>query len=271
MLTIQSKTFNPEILYVFDAINTGPTSGVEHAHDFFELSILLRGESFYVIENESYYFDEPTILILNPGISHMEYVSENMENQQIHIGLRHFNFPGFERNFIPLSSIIVKLGEYDAEFFNICEEIIQERRQARFGYELILRSLVNKLIIYLLRDDQTTTVHKQLDSEDQEKQRLVNDIKLYIENHYNEDLTLDQIAESFYISTATLSRIFKEFIDDTPINFLIHHRLDKAKSLIVENPDLTIKEVAETIGYKDPLYFSKLFKKHYGESPTFFR
>lgn len=271
MLTIHSKTFNPEILYVFDGVNKGPTAGVEHAHDFFELSILLRGESFYVIDNESYYFNEPTILILNPGVSHMEYVSENMENLQIHIGLRHFNFSGYEKNFIPLTSTIVKLGEYNAEFFRICEEIIKERRQARFGYELILKSLVNKLIVYLLRDDQTATIDKQLDSEEQEKQRLVNDIKLYIENHYNEDLTLDQIADSFYISSATLSRIFKEFIGDTPINFLINHRLDKAKTLIIENPDLTIKEIAETVGYQDPLYFSKLFKKHYGESPTFFR
>ena len=271
MLTIQSKTFNPEVLYVFDAVNKGPSSGIEHAHNFFELSILLRGESFYVIDNESYYLNEPTILIFNPGVSHMEYVSENMENLQMHIGLRHFNFPGFQRNFVPLSSKIVKLGEYDTEFFAICEKIIQERRQAKFGYELILKSLVNQLLVYLLRDGQSNTIDSQLDPEELERQRLVNDIKLFIENHYHEDLTLDQIADSFYISPATLSRTFKEFMGDTPINFLIHHRLEQSKNLIVKSSDLTIKEIAENVGYKDPLYFSKLFKKHYGESPTFFR
>lgn len=271
MLTIQTETFNPEILYVFDAVNTGPTSGVEHAHDFFELSILLQGESFYVIENESYYLNEPTVLLLNPGVSHMEYVSDNMDNIQMHIGLRHLNFPGFQRDFMPLSSKVVKLTEYDTEFFEVCEKIIQERRQAKFGHKLILKALVYQLIIYLLRDEQTTTLESQLDSEDLERQRLVNDIKLYIENHCHEDLTLDQIADSFYISSATLSRIFKEFIGDTPINFLIHHRLNKSKQLIIEHPDLTIKEIAADVGYQDPLYFSKLFKKHYGESPTFFR
>lgn len=271
MLTIQSQTFNPEILYVFDAVNKGPTAGVEHAHDFFELSILLEGESFYVIENESYYLNEPTVLILNPGVSHMEYVSDNMENIQMHIGLRHLNFPGFQRNFMPLTSKVVKLSEYDTEFFEVCEKIIQERRQAKFGHELILKSLIFQLIIYLLRDEQTATIDQQLDDEDLEKQRLVHDIKLYIRNHCHEDLTLDQIAESFYISSATLSRIFKEFTDDTPINFLIHHRLEKSKKLIVESPHLTIKDIAANIGYQDPLYFSKLFKKHYGESPTFFR
>lgn len=269
MLTIHSKTFNPELLYVFDSLNKGAASGKEHSHDFFELSILLHGESFYVIDNESYYLDKPSVLVLNPGVSHMEYVSENMENIQIHIGLRDFNFSGFQRDFMPFSSKIIQLNKLHGDFFETCEEIIRERREAKTGYKLILKSLVYKLIVYLLRDEETTKVHKTLDTEDQEKQAQVNDIKLFIENHYNDELTLDTIADSFYISSATLSRDFKEFIGDTPINFLIHYRLEQAKNLLKKNQELTVKEVAMTVGYDDPLYFSKIFKKHYSYSPSF--
>ena len=133
-----------------------------------------------------------------------------------------------------------------------------------------MKALVYKLIIYLFRDRTTKLNEDQSLSLDHEKQELVNEIQLYIENHYSKDLSLEQIAQEFYTSATTLSRLFKEFSDDTPINYLINYRLEKAKNLIIENPTLSIKEVAQNVGYEDSLYFSKLFKKRFGESPSFF-
>src|SRR5699024_834698 len=130
--------------------------------------------------------------------------------------------------------------------------------------------LVYKLIIYLFRDRTTRLNEDQSLILDHEQQELVNEIQLYIENQYSEDLSLEQIDQEFHISTATLSRLFKEFSDDTPINYLINYRLEKAKNLIAENSSLSIKEVAQSVGYEDSLYFSKLFKKRFGESPSFF-
>lgn len=270
MLNIDSKTFNPEVLYVFDTVNRGPSSGKKHAHDFFELSILLKGESIYEIDDETHHLKGQTILIFNPGVYHLEYATENMENVQIHIGLRHFNFSGYERDFLPIEATIVQLEEFNEDFFNTCEEIIRERQEARPGHELVLKSLVYKLIVYLIRDSQTMMAQKQLPLEEQEKQQMVNDVKLYIDTHYHEDLSLDQLSEVFFTSPTTLTRRFKEFMGDTPINYLINYRLEKAKNLIQNERELSIKEVAESVGYEDALYFSKLFKKHYGYSPTFF-
>ena len=270
MLKIHSKTFNPEVLYVFDNLNSGPSSGEKHAHDFLELSILLTGESFYIIDDEEHFLTEETILVLNPGIYHKEFLKEDMENLQIHIGLRHFDFPGYHKNFLPLKSNIIHLGDYKEPFFETCQEIIQERAEAKPGYELILKALVLKLIIYLFRDDNTSLSEDQLLIPAQEKQQLVNEIQLYIENHYDEDLTIDLIAREFYTNPTTLSRSFKEVSEDTPINYLINFRLEKAKSIMQSNPSVSIKEVAKSVGYDDSLYFSKLFKKRFGESPSFF-
>ena len=270
MLTIHSKTFNPEVLYVFDTVNSGPASGKKHTHDFFELSIILSGESFYVINDEKHYLVEETVLVLNPGVNHMDYTDEGMKNVQIHIGLRHFNFPGYKRDFLPLESNIIQLGNYKEPFFETCREIIRERNDAKPGYELVLKALVYKLIVYLFRDDSTTLSEDQLLIPDKEKQELVNEIQLYIENHYHEDLSLEQIAHEFYTNSTTLSRLFKQFSGDTPINYLINYRLEKAKNLLLSDTSLSIKDVAKSVGYEDSLYFSKLFKKRFGESPTFF-
>lgn len=270
MLKIHSKTFNPEVLYVFDHFNQGPASGKEHAHDFLELTILLSGEAFYIIDEETHFLKEETVLILNPKMMHQEYVKAGMENVQIHIGLRHFNFPGYPKNFFPLKTNIVRLGDYQESFFATCREIIQERTEAKPGYELILKALVFKLIVYLFRDDRTSLSEDQLLIPEQEKQQFVNEIRLYIENHYDDDLTINHIAQEFYTNPSSLSRSFKKYTGDTPINYLINYRLEKAQNLIRSTPSLSIKEVAKSVGYDDSLYFSKLFKKRFGESPSFF-
>lgn len=270
MLPIQSKTFNPELLYVFDNYSSGPASAEKHSHDFFELSIILNGESFYFIDDKTHYLRGETILVLNPGIEHMEYTEEGMENVQIHIGLRNFDFPGYKRNYMPLESTIVQLENYNEAFFNTCREIMYERNEGQPGYELILKALVYKLLIYLFRDNNTEITEKQSFILNTENHELLNEIQLYIENHYYENLSLELIAQEFYMNPATLSRLFKQFFNDTPINYLINYRLEKAKDLILLNPDFSVKEVAKQVGYDDSLYFSKLFKKRFGESPSVF-
>ncbi|MEG0497511.1 MAG: helix-turn-helix domain-containing protein, partial [Carnobacterium sp.] len=57
---------------------------------------------------------------------------------------------------------------------------------------------------------------------------------------------------------------------DSPINYLIKIRLEQAKLLLDTETDMTIKEISKLIGYNDALYFSKLFKKHYGQPPSAF-
>ena len=69
-----------------------------------------------------------------------------------------------------------------------------------------------------------------------------------------------------YLSPFYISKIFKSETGDTPINRLIDIRLEKAKQLLEEGG--SIQEVAAEVGYEDAYHFSKLFKKHYGVSPS---
>lgn len=271
MLNIDSKTFNPEILYVFDSEMVGPRTGKNHYHDFFEISIILEGQSEYTIEGESHLLGKGSILLFNPGVYHYEQISKNMYNRQIHIGIRRFSIDRFPRDFFPLEATIVHLSEYEDVFFQTCFEIIKERHDRKSGYDIILKSLVLKLMVYILRDKSTEKLEdtEMLLTDDKlERQQLVDEIKLYIETNYREDLTLNRIAEAFYASPATISRIFKDQLGESPINYLIRYRLEKAKTLLDNEGDISIKETAYLIGYEDALYFSKLFKKYYGSSPT---
>lgn len=93
----------------------------------------------------------------------------------------------------------------------------------------------------------------------------------YFPKHYQERISLDQIARNMYLSTFYMSKIFKSETGDTPINYLIGLRMEKARELLVTSPGLSIQNVAEYVGYDDAYHFSKLFKKHFGAAPTKYR
>lgn len=274
MLKIDAKTFNPEILYIFDAESTGGYKGKNHHHDFVEMSVLVSGEIFYNIEGNISHLNEQTVLLLNPGMSHYEYSDVGMKNVQIHIGIRNFNIDRFPKDYFPIINPVITLSEHNQAFFDTCQEILTEREQSKAGSELLLKSLVLKLFVLLLRDAAMlplTDSSLLLTEKEKEKISLVDEVIQYLELNYMEDITVNQIAHHFYTSPASLSRIFKDRTGETLINYLIQLRLSKAKDIIEEDMEISIRQISKLVGYEDAYYFSKLFKKYYGKPPTLFQ
>lgn len=98
-------------------------------------------------------------------------------------------------------------------------------------------------------------------------------VKTYIEAHYSEkNLALSQVAQRLFVSEAHLSKQFKQATGDTFLEYLIDYRLQKAQELL-QNTALqyTVTAIANKVGYEDPHYFSRLFRKKTGQSPVQFR
>ena len=92
----------------------------------------------------------------------------------------------------------------------------------------------------------------------------------YLENNYSEPITLNDVAAKLYVSTYYLSRMFKKEINKNFVDYLNEIRINKAKELLLDVRYKTY-EVADAIGISDPHYFSKLFKKYVGITPTEYR
>lgn len=92
----------------------------------------------------------------------------------------------------------------------------------------------------------------------------------YIDNHYTEDLVLSEIAKHFKISTSYLSSLIKKETGATYSDYMMNKRLGMAKRLL-NDPDLSIHDVVQRVGYKDYFHFNKLFKKHFGITPSKYR
>lgn len=92
----------------------------------------------------------------------------------------------------------------------------------------------------------------------------------YIQEHYKEQITLNEVAENVYVSTYYISRMFKKEMGKNFVDYLNEIRIEKAKELL---KDVRFKtyEVAEMVGIPDAHYFSKLFKKHASVTPSEYR
>ncbi len=92
-------------------------------------------------------------------------------------------------------------------------------------------------------------------------------VEKYIIENYSQDINFEFIAQHFGFNSVYLSRIFKKHIGKNPCKYLISLRLNRAKHLILNNPQLSIKEIGEMVGYPDQFYFSRIFKKYMNVSP----
>lgn len=104
-----------------------------------------------------------------------------------------------------------------------------------------------------------------------ESDLLLQQVVHYLSNQYAHPVSIEQMAESLGYNRAYLSRLFKQRTGVSPVTFLLKLRIDKARHMLRERPELTIEQVAASVGLQDALYFSKQFRKLHGQSPSSYR
>lgn len=92
----------------------------------------------------------------------------------------------------------------------------------------------------------------------------------YIRSHYTEPVNLSVLAEQYHFNPSYLTRLFKKVKGQTPQKLINVLRMNDAKKLL-KNPDLSIREISEMLGYTDQHYFSRIFKESIGQTPKEFR
>ena len=101
----------------------------------------------------------------------------------------------------------------------------------------------------------------------EKSQGAVEAAKAYIQNNYSRDISLDEVSQAVNISPYYFSKIFKEDVGEGFVEYLTKIRMDKAKELLTTT-ECSMKEICSMVGYADPNYFSRSFKKNVGVTPT---
>ena len=264
--------FNPQILYALKCKNKDSIKTCYHCHRHPELSYVLSGSVTYNINNNLYRLKKGDFLVLNPGVYHEEYLAPGEQVSELHLGVDNINLEGFPKNFLikENASPVVHLKKYDKEFDDCIHQIITEQAKNEPGIDIILKSLSMRLLVLLLRETYCDDEIEETDSlsfNSSDKSSIVQTIVSYMNERYTEEISLDKMAKTTYLSPVYISKIFKEETGYSPINYLINIRLQKAKQLLEEGRT-SVKAAAESVGYNDAYYFSKLFKKYYGYPPS---
>jgi two-component system, response regulator YesN len=98
--------------------------------------------------------------------------------------------------------------------------------------------------------------------------KKLHDITRYIDIHFADPvLSAETVAEKFFISTGYLTKLFRQHLEKTFLEYIMEKKMARARELL-KTSDLKNYEIAEQLGYKDPHYFSTSFKKYFGQTPS---
>lgn len=112
----------------------------------------------------------------------------------------------------------------------------------------------------------TESILEEYTNRQHERNKYIEKALNFIHEHFHEDISLADVASQVYRSPEHFSRLFKEVTGKNFSVYLTNYRLIQARSLLI-NTDLKITEIAFKVGYQNPSYFSRLYKKHMGISP----
>lgn len=267
-----------EIYYYNDTFQNSHYYNVNsHVHNYYEFYFFLEGNVTMNIEGALHALKPGDVIIIPPNISHYAILNDE------HIPYRRFVFwisIDYCNNLLQLSPDYVYLMQharvtkhyifhYDVIGFNTLQSkvfrLIEELHSNRFGRDAKITLCANDLILHLNR----SVYEMEHPKSQHEQQHLYQNLLLFIEDHLDEELTLDRLAEQFFVSKYHIAHVFKENLGLSVHQFITKKRLRMCQEAILSQT--TISNIYLKYGFKDYSSFFRAFKKEFGMSPKEYR
>ncbi len=241
---------------------------VEHSvdakhHPYFEISYLSRGEGVLQAGNRVYDLSEGDIIFISQGITHRMMCTS--PGGEVHrVACRPHSIPEAVREHFKTAAPVVRSREAARMAASLISNIAREYgSEEKFSTDM-LRAYIAELAVTAARAE--SDIGEALD-----RSPAVATTVAYIKEHSGERISLSDMARMCKVSVAYLSRKFKEELGVGFSDYLSLSRLQRAETLLLESPEMSITEVAFSSGFNDSNYFSDKFKKQFGMSPLKFR
>ena len=267
-ILMNDEKFSPMHFFMYDEVKKNRSQmpeGGGHYHNFYEVYYLIEGTCWYFIDKKSYHLTAGDIALIPRGVIHKTNY-ETSEHTRFLVCCDSYYIPDTVRDIIPTIPYFTKSDLHEPEIKAIFAAIKNEVENSDKFSEESLRMYINKLLILIAR----ASLIKEKGKEDIKKEEspIVEKAVKYIRSHYTEEVSLANTAAYCYVSKEHLSRTFKKETGFGFNEYLTAYRLKKAESLIKSNPRVKVSDVALACGFNDSNYFSKVYKRMYGKSPT---
>ncbi len=230
----------------------------------YQLLYIAAGQGHFFINGQERVVSAGNIIVYLPG-QPQEYVY--FKDDKTDVYWVHFTGSDVEKIIdyynIRLSENIIYIGT-SPDYQWLFGQIIQEMQLCRPRFEELISLLLRNIFILISRN---------LIKANRADNSLENEVELamhYFRENYRSEINVEDYALSRGMSASNFYRVFKQISGSTPLQFILKLRLSNAQNLL-ENSNLTIAEISNDVGYENPLYFSRLFHKHIGVSPSEYR
>ena len=253
-----------KLLNVSSAKYGGDWHSVPHTHNHMELFYIVGGRGQFLIQDQLYPVNANNLVIINPNVPHTEVSLNAQPLEYIVLGIEGVELASSEHS----NGRFSMLDHFESVEISGClRNILREMELKSTGYEDVCQAYMEILIIRLMR---STALSVPTQPQQISANRQCAAVKRYIDQHFKETLTLDQLAEEAHMNKFYLSHAFKQEFGVSPINYLISCRIEESKYLLAET-DLSISQIAQLLNFSSPSYFSQVFRRTQGVSPVEFR
>ena len=245
-----------------------------HHHDFYEIYLLLRGQVSYTVENHLYRMRPGDIMLVSPLELHQARIMTDAEPYErivlwaARAYLESLSSPrtSLTRCFdttVPGHTNLLRLpGAGSAEMRRRLERLGELHQQDAYGSDLLTAGCLVELLVELNR---AAAERRGQQTADCSTDQVVDAVVSYINEHYNEPLTLDLLAEKFFISKYHLLRKFDAQMGTTVHRYILQKRLLIAKQLLAGG--VAPSEACGYCGFGDYANFYRAFRSEYGATP----
>ncbi|WP_194458313.1 AraC family transcriptional regulator [Paenibacillus radicis (ex Gao et al. 2016)] len=253
-----------------------------HWHPEVEFTVVLKGAMLYQVNDTVYELSEGSGLFANANSLHSARAYDNGRDcTYIAVIFNPVLVFGHERSAIEekyvktiteaphlASMLLTPESAWQKQAIRLLMEIHQQNEQRGVCYELLIKSKLCELWALLFQGFQDSSPRIQPGAT-----RSVLRVKQalqFIHSHYENKLTLEEIAAACNLSKSECSRFFKKMIRQSPFEYLLHYRIQKSLPLLLD-PDANITEVSEQVGFASVSYYAEIFRRYMKCSPTEYR
>ncbi|MBE6731836.1 MAG: helix-turn-helix transcriptional regulator [Ruminococcaceae bacterium] len=282
---LPKKTSSPiRLEYKKEQLPTNTLLPIPFWHEEMEVKYFLKGGAVINCGSNCFLTEKDDLVIINPYEYHNTEIFEEGNNPVYHMMNINLSHPAvytvfkdnkelFEGNEAKLPEIIPfflnRLSNTDSLcvklFTMLCDEYDRNGNEFTPLAENLLRSFLYSLINYAVNPDHPQN-YKSLNSATVD---IVPALQ-YIDSHFNEDINLNTLSDLCNLSVSRFSHLFKEVTGTSAIQYVNDLRVSKA-SMYLNTTTLSISAIAQKIGFDDAAYFSRIFRKITGISPSDYR
>ncbi|MFC4387908.1 AraC family transcriptional regulator [Gracilibacillus marinus] len=250
-----------------------------HTHDSIEIMYVISGECTVEVVDERLLMKKNQFVLINRKVPHRLIVGEKpcrMLNLEFKLTNMHRKFPSlFELAEESRDLHELLTHAYTFHFLKDTNGVFHSLRTLVLELDTSLNNdKDNYLMVHILITQVLLLIARNIDEaknqSQQESSMYVKKVVEYIHENYDYDIKVEQLSALTHLHANYLHRIFKETMGCTIVEYLTKVRIEKAK-LFITQTDIPITDIASFIGMNSSQYFSKVFKKETGSTPTDYR